>query len=211
MKDGSVVVSDAWSAFYVTTQAIHLKEHDRYITSGGQAEMWFTMPCCIGACIAHNKWEVLGITWDGSFQFNIQELQTIVHYNLPIKLFVWNNDGYLSIRASQTKFFDKRFIWTDSTCGVSFPSVEKIANAYWIPYFKINNSHDTQSKIDEILSHKWPVLCEVMCIRDQPIIPAVSSFKKEDWTMISKPMEDMYPFLDRKEFLENMIIKPLEE
>lgn len=211
MKDGSVVVSDAWSAFYVTTQAIHLKEHDRYITSGWQAEMWFTVPCSIWVSIAHNRWEVLGITWDWSFQLNIQELQTIVHYNLPIKTFVWNNDGYLSIRATQSKFFNKRFIWTDSASWVSFPSVEKIANAYWIKYFKIENAQDMLSKIDNILWYKGPILCEVICIRDQEIIPAVSSLKKDDWTMVSKPMEDMYPFLDRKEFLDNMIIKPLEE
>ena len=211
MKSDAVIVSDAGSAFYATSQAIQLKEKQRYITSGGQAEMGFTLPACIGVSIAKRRKEVLGITGDGSFQMNIQELQTIIHNKLPIKIFVWNNDGYLSIRATQSKFFEGRFIGTDKDSGVSFPSLEKISKAYGIKYFKISKSSKLEKDLEKILSFSGSVICEVMCLRDQKIVPTVSSLKRDDGTMVSKPIEDMYPFLDRKEFLENMIVKPVEE
>jgi len=210
LKDDSVVVSDAGSAFYVVTQAIQLNQGQRSITSGGQAEMGYSIPAAIGVCFAKNKREVLAITGDGSFQMNIQELQTIIHHNLPIKIFVWNNDGYLSIRTTQRKFFNARLIGTDNRCGVSFPDLEKIANAYGLKYRRLDNSDTLQQNIQEVLAISGPVLCEVVCIRDQEIIPAVSSVRKEDGSMVSKPLEDMYPFLDREEFYNEMIIKPLD-
>ena len=211
MKPDSVAVADAGSAFYVLTQAIKLREGQRYITSGGQAEMGYTLPACIGVTFARGKKEVLGVTGDGSFQLNIQELQTVVHYDLPIKLFVWNNDGYLSIRATQSKFFEGRLIGTDSTSGVSFPSTKKIADAYGIKYFKADSSKDLEKVIKEVIDYPRAVICEVMCIRDQEIVPTVSSFKKDDGTMISKPIEDMYPFLPREEFEKEMIVKPVND
>jgi len=211
MKDGSVMVSDAGSAFYVVSQAIQIKEGQRYITSGGQAEMGYTIPASIGVSIARGKREVLGVTGDGSFQMNIQELQTIVHYDLPIKTFVWNNDGYLSIRASQSKFFEGRFIGTDKTSGVSFPDVEKIATAYGIKYFRAADSASLDDVIEEVLNYPKAVICEVMCLRDQEIVPTVSSYKKEDGTMVSRPLEDMYPFLDREELKKEMIVKVVDE
>jgi len=211
MKDGSVLVSDAGSAFYVVSQGIQIKEGQRYITSGGQAEMGYTLPASIGVSIARGKGEVLGVTGDGSFQMNIQELQTIVHYDLPIKTFVWNNDGYLSIRSSQSKFFEGRFIGTDKTSGVSFPDTEKIANAYGIKYFRAADSASLDDVIEEVLNYPKAVICEVMCLRYQEIVPTVSSYKKKDGTMVSRPLEDMYPFLDREEFNKEMIVKPLAE
>lgn len=211
MKPDAVIISDAGSAFYAVSQGIYLKEGQRYITSGGQAEMGYTIPASIGISIARENGEVIGITGDGSFQMNLQELQTIVHYDLPIKIFVWNNDGYLSIRATQSKFFEGRFIGTDKTSGVSFPELEKIAYAYGIKYLKLSRIDKLDETIEEILNYPKAVVCEVMCIRDQEIIPTVSSFKKEDGTMASKPLEDMYPFLDREEFLGNMIVIPVKE
>jgi acetolactate synthase-1/2/3 large subunit len=211
MKPDAVVLSDAGSAFYVATQGIHIKDRQRYITSGGQAEMGYTLPASIGASVARRGKEVLGITGDGSFQMNIQELQTIVHYQLPVKLFVWNNNGYLSIRATQNKFFNGRLIGTDLSSGVSFPDTRKIANAYGIKYFKLAKSATLEKDLEKVLAYEGAVICEVMCMEDDRVIPTAASMKKEDGTMVSKPLEDMFPFLDRKEFLENMIIKPLEE
>ncbi|GAH84490.1 unnamed protein product, partial [marine sediment metagenome] len=197
MRSDSVVVSDAGSVFYVVSQGIKLKENQRYITSGGQAEMGYTLPACIGISFAKGRQEVLGMTGDGSFQLNIQELQTIKYYNLPIKIFVWNNDGYLAIRATQSKFFEKRFIGTDQTCGISFPSTEKIVKAYGLKYFRISKSKELEKDLEEILNYPKAAICEVMCLRDQEIVPSVSSFTKENGMMVSKPLEDMYPFLDR--------------
>lgn len=210
LKPDSVVISDAGSAFYIVSQGIMLNDNQRYITSGGQAEMGYTTPASIGICFARDKKETIGILGDGSFQVNIQELQTIVHHNLSIKLFVWNNDGYSSIRETQEKFFNKRYIGTDSTSGVSFPSLEKIAFAYGIKFFRVYQYSHLDDTLKQILSFNGPVICEVICIRDQKVSPIVSSMRKEDGTMISMPLEDMYPFLDRKEFYSNMIIKPLK-
>lgn len=210
MSPEAAVVSDAGSSFYATTKAVQLRDNQRYVTSGGQAEMGYTVPACIGVSFAKNKGEVLGITGDGSFQFNIQELQTIKHHQLPIKIFVLNNDGYLSIRATQSKFFEGRFIGTDNTSGVSFPDLEKIAAAYGIKYYKIPSNRQVNEVLDKILADNEPVLCEAICERDQEIIPAISSVKRPDGKIQSMPMEDMYPFLDREELKRNMVIKLLE-
>lgn len=211
LDDDSVVVTDAGSAGFVTTQAIQLKEGQRQITSGGQMEMGYTLPATIGVCYARNKGRVIGITGDGSFQMNIQELQTIIYNELPIKIFVWNNNGYLSIRITQRKFFEGRLIGTDSTCGLSFPNIEKITGAYGLKYFRLARSHNLTEGIKEVLDYPKAAVCEVVCIRDQAIVPTVSSVRKEDGTLVSKPLEDMYPFLEREEFYKEMIVKPLPE
>jgi len=211
LKADSVVVGDAGSVFYALGQAFRVKERQRFITSGAQAEMGFTLPASIGACFAHGRKEVIGITGDGSLQMNLQELQTIVHHDLPIKLFVWNNDGYLSIRASQRKFFNGRLIGSDRTSGVSFPQLRKISEAYGIKYFRAAESSTLDDDIREVLRFPRAAICEVMCLADQEIKPSVSAYVKPDGSMVSKPLEDMYPFLERREFLANMIVKPLDE
>jgi acetolactate synthase-1/2/3 large subunit len=211
LKKDSVVIADAGSTSYVIAQGIKLKNDQRYITSSAQGEMGYTVPACIGVCFAKNKHEVFGITGDGSFQMNIQELQTIVHHKLPIKLFIWNNGGYLSIRATQTKFFDGRLIGTDESSGVSFPSTKKIAQAYGIRYLSVKRAGELEKTIKTMMKYDSPVICEVFCEKDQEVIPTVSSLRKDDGTMVSKPLEDMYPFLPREEFNKEMIIKPLKE
>lgn len=212
LKEDSAVVTDAGSAVYVPAQGIQTYDkRQRYITSGGQAEMGFTLPAAIGVCAARNGQETIGITGDGSFQMNIQELQTLVYHRYPVKLFIWNNDGYLSIRATQNKFFNGRFIGTDSASGVSFPDVGKIADAYGIAYYKIETLQDIEMYMPQIMKKEGPVLCEVKIIRDQEVIPSVSSKRLADGRLVSAPIEDMYPFLPRDEFYKNMIIKPIAE
>lgn len=207
----SIVVSDAGSSYYVLSQSFTLRDYgQRYITSGAQADMGFSLPAAIGACVASGK-PVIGVTGDGSFQLNIQELQTVKQYNLPVKLIVWNNNGYLSIRATQDKFFNGRRIGTDPDSGVSFPEVEKISGAYGLPYIRINNSSELRDKLKYVIDVDGPIVCEVICPENQEIIPAVSAVKNSDGSMTSKPIEDMYPYLDRSEFLDAMIIKPLNE
>ena len=206
--EDSVFISDAGSAFYVMSQGVQLRGEQRYVTSGGQAEMGFSLPAAIGVAASGNK-NVLAVTGDGSLQMNIQEIQTLLYNQFPVKLFVWNNDGYLSIRASQRKFCEGRYIGTDSTSGVSFPDLEKISAAYGVRFVRIANQDELGDKISEVISLAEPVICEVMCIRDQEIVPAVSAMKKDDGTMISKPLEDMYPYLSREEFYKEMIVKPI--
>lgn len=212
LKDDSAVVTDAGSAVYVPAQGLKFtSRHQRYITSGGQAEMGFTLPGSIGVCTARRNNETIGITGDGSLQMNIQELQTLVHYGFPVKLFVWNNDGYLSIRTTQQKFFSGRLLGTDDTSGISFPDLKKLCSAYDILYYKTDSIENIDDVIQKVLQEKGPVICEVICERDQQVIPNVSSKKLENGKLVSSPIEDMYPFLPRDEFFSNMIIKPVSE
>lgn len=206
-----VVVTDAGSAFYAGSQSVKIKKGMRYITSGGFATMGYSLPASIGISAAIDKKRVMCITGDGSFQQNIQELQTIVHYGLPVKIFILNNDGYLSIRFTQEKYFDKRFIGECSCSGVSFPDSGKIAKAYGIKFVRVSDNALLDKTLDDVLNYNGAVICEIMTPRDQLIIPTVASEKRNDGSMISKPLEDMYPFLERDEFNRIMIVKPVKE
>ncbi|MFZ2968013.1 MAG: thiamine pyrophosphate-binding protein [Sulfuricurvum sp.] len=210
LNDDTTVVSDAGSAYYVTAQSLRIEKNQRFITSGAQADMGFTLPASIGVAVASKK-DVVAITGDGSFQMNIQELQTIVQHQFPIKIFVWNNNGYLSIRTTQRKFFEGREMGTDTNSGISFPNLEKIANAYGIKYYIAKKVEDLHEVLSQVMKEKVPVICEIINPENQEIIPTVASMKKEDGSMVSKPIEDMYPFLDRDEFKTQMIISPLED
>ena len=210
IKNNIPVISDAGSAFYVVSQAVYIHPNQRYITSGALATMGFGVPAAIGVSVANNNKSVITITGDGSFQQNIQELQTIVHYKLPVKIFVINNKGYLSIRQTQKRFFNGHLVGEGLDSGVTFPDNQKIANAYGIKYVKLTNSNLNKG-LDEVLKSNGPVLCEVMSQEDQLIIPTNTTKINSNGVMASKPLEDMYPFLSREEFKREMIIKPLEE
>jgi acetolactate synthase-1/2/3 large subunit len=203
-----VVISDAGSAYYVCSQATGIKASQRYITSSAQAEMGFTIPACIGVAFAKG-YDVIGVTGDGSFMMNLQELQTIAHYNLPVKLFVWNNDGYLSIRTTQKKFFEGREIGTDAESGVSIPNIRKVVESFGIEY-AYADAEGLEEAIKYTLNYDGPVVCEVICEKWQEVIPTLMGKKNDDGTITAKPLEDMYPFLSREEFYDNMVIKPLD-
>jgi acetolactate synthase-1/2/3 large subunit len=208
-RSDDVVVADAGSAFYVCAQTTSIKDQQRYVTSSSQGDMGFTLPACIGVSLAKGG-DVIGISGDGSLPFNVQELQTIIHHNLPVKLFVWNNDAYLSIKNTQDKFFEGRRIGTNSESGISLPSVEKIAYSYGIHYM-CANAIDLDERIIQTINYDGPVICEVMCQIEQQVIPTLTGKMNSDGTITPKPLEDLYPFLPRDEFYANMIIKPLEE
>jgi acetolactate synthase-1/2/3 large subunit len=210
-KNDSAVVSDAGSAYYIASQALKTTKEQRYITSGAQADMGFTIPACIGVSNANKQIDVIGITGDGSFQTNIQELQTIKHHSYPIKIFVLNNHGYLSIRTTQRKFFNDRFVGTCKNSGVSFPKTEDICKAYGIKYFCFKTNQELQNGIKKVLNEKQPVVCEVICKEWDQVLPTISSKKTKEGKMVSKPLEDMFPFLTREEFNDNMVIEPLLE
>lgn len=210
MQHDSAVVADAGSAYYVTAQGLKLTDKQRYITSGAQADMGFTIPAAIGVSIA-KRGEVLAITGEGSFQMNIQELQTIIYHNLPIKIFVLNNGGYLSIRTTQNKFFEGRLMGTEDGTGISFPELDKIATAYGCGYFCAHSLAELDDALERTIAASGPVICEVFCPENQEIIPTVSAMKKDDGTMVSKPFEDMYPFLDREEFISEMIVEAIRD
>lgn len=211
LNKDDVVVTDAGSALYAGAQCIKIKKGMRYITSGGFGTMGYSLPASIGVSVALDKKRVMCITGDGSFQQNIQELQTVVHYRLPLKIFILNNEGYLSIRFTQGKYFDKRFIGESSISGVSFPDAKKIAKAYGIKFLRVSDNGQLDNILDDVLNYNGPVICEIMTPREQLVIPTLASEKKDNGTMVSKPLEDMYPFLDRDEFKKEMIVKPVDE
>jgi acetolactate synthase-1/2/3 large subunit len=144
---------------------------------------------------------------DGSFQMNIQELQTMVHHQLPVKIFVWNNDGYLTIRATQNKLLGGRTIGTDKDNGTSFPNLSKIAYAYGIKHIAAKDENELAEKIKETLSFQAPIICEVICDSNQESLTS-SSEVLPDGTIVSRPLEDMFPFLDRQEYKSNILPPP---
>ena len=206
-KENDIFVSDAGGTFFITSQVIQLtKPGQRYIPSSGMATMGFTLPAAIGISVATNKGRVLASTGDGSFQQNIQELQTVIQYNLPIKLFVWNNDGLNATRSASTSYFNGRMGGDSKESGISFPDTSKIATAYGIKFIKINEYEELDKKIDEVLNFDGPVICEVMMPRTQPTLPAGSSKINPDGTFSSRPLEDMAPFLERDEYRSNLYV-----
>lgn len=168
--------------------------------------MGYGLPAAIGACFANNKKRVICFEGDGSLQLNIHELQTMKHHNLPIKLFVYSNGGYLSIRNTQNGLFNGKFVASDPKSGVSCPDYVKVAKAYGIPSIRIKNHKEMERKIKYVLNHKGPILCDINAVRELMLTPRLMTQKKPDGTFVSPTLENMYPFLDEKEFKENMLI-----
>ncbi|NLI78220.1 MAG: thiamine pyrophosphate-binding protein [Candidatus Riflebacteria bacterium] len=206
IRPDDVVVSDAGSVYYAVAQGLR---QGILLTSGGIATMGYSLPAAIGAAEARNG-RVVAITGDGSLQMNVQELQTVVHHRLPVKLFVISNQGYLSIRFTQDRFFAGRRLGEGAASGVSLPHLGRLARAYGLDYCAVRRHRDLDRTIRKVLATPGPVVCEVFGSPDQAIVPTVSSVKLEDGSMVSKPLEDMFPFLDREEFRQNMIVKPLK-
>jgi len=210
-KAGDIFVSDAGGTFYAVSQAVTLtKPNQRYIPSSAMATMGYSLPAAIGISIATGN-RVISFTGDGSLQQNIQEFQTLVEYNLPVKLFVLNNDGYHSIRTSQTNYFEERYIGESSKSGISFPDTVKIAEAYGVKAFRIDQPSQITDVVNQVLNYDGPVVCDVIVPREQEIIPTVASRVNDDGSMSSRPLEDMYPFLDRKEYKNNLFVKEVDE
>ena len=211
LKGSEIIVTGNGTAYTSTFQAIPIKSGIRMFCNVGCASMGYGLPAAIGAAIAANGREVICLTGDGSIQMNIQELQTVLNYKLPLKLFVYNNDGYLSIKITQSTFFNKNFVGSHPASGVILPNMVKIAKAYGFSTWKIKNNRELESKMPEILATEGPVFCEVMLDPFEVLGPKAASTKKTDGTMGSKPLEELSPFLPREELLKNMIIPLLEE
>jgi acetolactate synthase-1/2/3 large subunit len=195
----------------VVSQAISIKEGQRYLASGGLGSMGYAVPAALGASVAIGGGRVIAITGDGSLHMNVQELITIAHEKLPVKIFVFNNHGYASIKATQHNYFNDRYVGVDEKSGVALPDILKMADLYSIKGIRIKQTDEIISCIKEALLYDGPVLVDIECSSDQMIIPTVFSKKEEDGSMVSQPLEDMYPFLDREEFKQQMIVEPLPE
>jgi acetolactate synthase-1/2/3 large subunit len=208
LDEHDIIISSNGSSCVIPIQSLRLKKGQRHIVNSGCAAMGYGLPSAIGACFAHKRQRVICLEGDGSIQLNIQELQTVVHHQLPLKIFIFNNDGYLSIRTTQNNFFNGHLVGESPKSGVTFPDMVKVATAYGISAFRINNHEEMPEIIEQVLKTEGPALCEVQMQPNQLFSPRVSSQRLPDGRMVSKPLEDMYPFLSREEFLSNMIISP---
>lgn len=197
-----VVVGGNGTAFLLPFQVGKVKQGQRYIWNSGDASMGYDLPAAIGACLANGKRRTVCLAGDGSIMMNLQELQTIKHYQLPIKLFILNNDGYISIQQTQKNFFNGRMTACTTQSGVSLPDFMKVGEAFGLPTTRIQSSEQLIAQIRRVLDCPGPVVCEVMLSPGYTFAPKLSARKLPDGTMVSPSLEDMFPFLDRKEMEE---------
>ena len=195
----------------IMMQAWNVKKSQSFVFAPALGAMGFGLPMSIGACLASGRRRTICVNGDGGFQLNIQELETVHRLNLPIKFFYLNNNGYGSIMAMQRNYFDGHYVGSEPESGLTFPDIQKVGHAYGLTTIRINNHAELREKIKLALSTPGPVICEVMVNPMQVQMPRVTSVLQADGTMRSKPMEDLWPFLDRAEFLENMIIPPIND
>ncbi len=207
-EDDIIVCGDA-TACIVTFQTAQLKVGQRLFSNSGSASMGYDLPAAIGAAVARGRKRVICMAGDGSLQMNVQELATLAHHRWPVKLFVLNNGGYLSIRQTQSNFFGLSVGATPES-GVSFPNFAKLAQAYGLPGRRIERP-DFGDELQRILESPGPEVCEVMLDQTQTFEPKLSSRQLPDGKLVSSPLEDMFPFLDRDELRQNMLVPTVDE
>ena len=206
-----LVVGNSGSGIEIYLLACPTLHSQRLFHTAGLGSMGYAIPMAIAVSIANPGREVIAVDGDGGFMFNIQELETIHRLQLPIKFFVLNNDGYSSIRASQKAYFGKESIGADRNTGLTIPNLTKVGASYGLGTHVIKDQTDLRSEVRKVLDMSGPVLCDVNVLPDEVRAPRLQSYQKEDGSFVSKPLEDLFPFLDRDEFLANMIVKPLPE
>lgn len=206
LPEGAKVVASNGTACVAFFQAFESKKGQRLLLNSGDASMGYGLPAAIGVCAAEKNTPVVCLEGDGSLMMNIQELQTLKTNRLPVKLFVIKNGEYISIIQTQRNFFEGRLTGCNKTSGVEVPDFVQVAQAFGLPAVRINTNDELAGKIQEALNTPGPVLCELDCTENYTFAPKLSARKLEDGTMISPSLEDMFPFLDRKEMEENMKI-----
>lgn len=206
-----IVVGSSGSAIEIYLLAIPTVHSQRLYHTAGLGAMGFAIPMAIGVGIANPGCEVVAVDGDGGFMLNIQELETIHRLQLPIKFFVLNNDGYSSIRASQRNYFGEVSIGADRKSGLTIPDLTKVSASYGLSTCTINDQTNLRDDVRKVLQMTGPVVCDVHVLPDEERAPRLQSHQRSDGSFVSKPLEDLYPFLPREEFLSNMIIDPLPE
>jgi acetolactate synthase-1/2/3 large subunit len=211
LASDAIVVTGDGTACITTFQAARLERGQRLFSDSGSAPMGFDLPAAIGACIGAGRRQVICVTGDGSIMLNLQELQTIRGNDLPVKIFLLNNNGYHSIRQTQRNFFPGNDVGSGPESGVTFPDFQRVAYGFDLPFRRACDHGELASAIRGTLDEPGPAICELMLDLSQPFSPKVSSKRLPDGRMVTAPLEDMAPFLPRDEFLENMIVAPVSE
>ena len=216
LPEGQAVVTGDGTACVTTFQAARLKEGQRLFSNSGCASMGYDLPAALGACVStgnpSGRRRVVCMAGDGSIQMNLQELQTLVTHKLPVAIFLYNNQGYHSIRQTQRAFFPDNIVGCGTESGLGFPDVEKLCAAYGIPYHRVATHAGMRQGISAALAaaQEGPSLCEVLLDLDQGFAPKLTSRRLDDGRMVTSPLEDLAPFLSREELAENLLIAPWE-
>lgn len=195
----------------LTCQAFRMKPGQRLINSQGLGPMGFGVPAALGACVGSGARRTVCIDGDGGFQMNIQELEVIRRLGLPVKFFVLDNQGYGSIRNSQRAYFQGNLVASDASSGLTLPQTLKVAEAYGIATARLESHAGIREKVAALLAEPGPLVCEVKLSPDQPTLPRVTSYRRPDGAMATRPMEDMFPQLDREEFRANLYVPEADD
>ena len=196
LKPNTTIVTDTGSSSFSIFQSVLLNQEKlRLFTASGQCSMGYGLPGAIGAHIADKSKNIILIAGDGGFQMNLQELQSVIYYNVPVKIFIFNNNGYLAIKLMQQNLFKENFVGSSITSGVSSPDFNKVAESYGLKTFKITKNSEINI-IKEVLDYEGPCLCHIKMIEKQLIIPRVQSMGN------NKSLEYMFPYIDEKELKE---------
>lgn len=211
LDENQITVVGNGSACVVGSHAYIIKKGQRFIINSAIAAMGYDLPAAIGAHCAEPSGDIILVTGDGSIQMNLQELQTIISNNMPIKIFMINNEGYHSIRQTQQKFFGEPLVGIGPQSGdLTFPDMSKIAAAYGYKYYGIRNNSQMDI-LDCVLAQSGPVFCEIFVSTKQNFEPKSSAKRLPDGTLVSPPLEDLSPFLSYEELKENMFIPLVDE
>ena len=202
LAENEVIIVDEGGNLVWTMQSFAIKKGQKLISTFGNSPMGYALPASIGAAFAINKKQLVCIDGDGGFQLNIQELQTVKYYNLPIKIFIMNNRSMGIIKQFQDLYFDSHYYASSPPYGYSAPDFVQVAKAYGIEAFAIKKPGEIKDGIQKALRHDGPILCDVYIDENQKLNPKLE---------FGRPLEDMTPYLSREEFLSNMIVEPLPE
>ncbi len=210
-EEDQITVVGNGSPCVVGGHAYEMKKGQRFISNSAIASMGYDLPAAIGACVADHTKDIILVTGDGSIQMNLQELQTIIHHHMPIKIFVINNGGYHSIRQTQKTHFHEPLVGIGVDSGdLSFPPLEQLAWAYGYAYVAAHHNSELGGAVEQTLATDGPVICEIFVDMEQNFEPKAAAKMLADGTMVSVPLEDLAPFLSDEELAENMIIPPVK-
>jgi acetolactate synthase-1/2/3 large subunit len=205
-KPDQIVVTDMGTALLSGHQVLRIKTGQRLMTSLGLGEMGYGLPAAIGVSFARNRGEVLCLNCDGGMMMNLQELQTIAHHQLPVKIIIFNNDGYLMIKHTQKAVLGGRYSGTDKKSGVSCPDFGKVGKAFGLPTWRVRTWGDFDKVMPEFQNHAGPAICEVFMHPEQLFVPKLSLATQTDGSLISPPLEDLSPVLPRQTLKEAMLV-----
>lgn len=210
LRSGDMIVpGSSGQSSELTFQALRLPAGVRMLNSQGLGPMGFGVPAALGACIASGGRRTICVDGDGGFHMNLQELEVIRRLDLPIKFLVLDNQGYGSIRNSQRNYFQGHLVASDATSGLTLPDTLAVARGYGLPTARLDSHEGLRSRLQELLEAPGPLVCEVHLDPDQPTLPRAVSYQRSDGSMATRPMEDLFPLLDRAELEANLFVPPV--